>query len=273
MAIYVDGKKIAGLGSRGEPGKSAYQQAVEGGYTGTEEDFKSLLADIMPRAEIEDRLTAIDNQLNGMSVHLYVSINGSDETGDGTQDKPYRTVQKAVDAIKPYHTNAIITIGPGVYDEDVTIANKTATITLSSAQNANKAKLKYVYATYCRSIWLDYLGFNKTDLSGDLPCINIFNVQNATIRYCEISGNSEIYGISSNASNVYVANTSISNCGAAILTTYNSLLTARLVSGDNNQIGYSAHSSILNVSSSTLQAATLTEKRNGGIIYKDGVQV
>lgn len=57
MAIYVDGKKIAGLGSRGEPGKSAYQQAVEGGYTGTEEDFKNLLADIMPRSEIETRLS------------------------------------------------------------------------------------------------------------------------------------------------------------------------------------------------------------------------
>ena len=56
MAIYVDGKKIAGLGSRGEPGKSAYQQAVEGGYTGTEEDFKSLLADVMPRSEIETQL-------------------------------------------------------------------------------------------------------------------------------------------------------------------------------------------------------------------------
>lgn len=36
--------------------KSAYQSAVEGGYTGTEEDFKSLLADVMPRSEIETQL-------------------------------------------------------------------------------------------------------------------------------------------------------------------------------------------------------------------------
>ena len=63
MAIYVDGKKIAGLGSRGEPGKSAYQQAVEGGYTGTEEDFKSLLADIMPRTEMMEHINDINAQL------------------------------------------------------------------------------------------------------------------------------------------------------------------------------------------------------------------
>ena len=49
---------------------------------------------------------AVETQLNGMSIQLYVSINGSDESGDGTQDKPYRTIQKAVDAIKPYHTDA-----------------------------------------------------------------------------------------------------------------------------------------------------------------------
>lgn len=64
MAIYVDGKKIAGLGSRGEPGKSAYQQAVEGGYIGTEEDFKSLLADIMPRTEIETQISNIETQIS-----------------------------------------------------------------------------------------------------------------------------------------------------------------------------------------------------------------
>ena len=35
---------------------------------------------------------AVETQLNGMSIQLYVSINGSDESGDGTQDKPSRTI-------------------------------------------------------------------------------------------------------------------------------------------------------------------------------------
>ena len=40
LAIKVNGKLVAGLG------KSAYEQAQEGGYTGTEEEFISALANI-----------------------------------------------------------------------------------------------------------------------------------------------------------------------------------------------------------------------------------
>lgn len=41
MAITINGKKVAGVGA---PGKSAYQAAVDGGYTGTESEFNTLLA-------------------------------------------------------------------------------------------------------------------------------------------------------------------------------------------------------------------------------------
>jgi hypothetical protein len=41
MAIKVNGKLVAGIGL---PGKSAYQYAVDGGYTGTEEEFQEVLA-------------------------------------------------------------------------------------------------------------------------------------------------------------------------------------------------------------------------------------
>lgn len=43
MGIWVNGKKVAGVG---KPGKSAYQAAADGGYTGTEADFNSSLAKI-----------------------------------------------------------------------------------------------------------------------------------------------------------------------------------------------------------------------------------
>ena len=44
MAIYINGKKVAGVGMPGKDGKSAYQLAVEGGYQGTEEEFSQILA-------------------------------------------------------------------------------------------------------------------------------------------------------------------------------------------------------------------------------------
>ena len=216
---------------------------------------------------------SLETQLKGISIQLYVSLSGSDETGDGTQDKPYRTVQKAVDAIKPYHTDASIIIGAGDYDEAVNIRNKLATIMISSKAPENRARLKSLNAYYCRHIWLDSLNFDGTDLGADSACISAMCVGNMQMHDCEIAGSAAAFGVSSNGSSVFVMDTSISNCGVAILTTYNSLLTARVISGDNNKIGCSVHSSILNISNSTLQAATLTEKRGGGIIYKEGVQV
>lgn len=44
MAILINGKKVAGVGLPGANGKSAYQAAVDGGYTGTESEFNELLA-------------------------------------------------------------------------------------------------------------------------------------------------------------------------------------------------------------------------------------
>lgn len=44
MSIKVNGKVVSGgPGKKGEDGKSAYQYAVDGGYTGTEEEFQAML--------------------------------------------------------------------------------------------------------------------------------------------------------------------------------------------------------------------------------------
>ena len=55
-------------------------------------------------------------------IDIYVSKNGSDQTGDGTEEKPYATIQTAVNTI-PLITTAPITIwiDDGAYLEDVVI--------------------------------------------------------------------------------------------------------------------------------------------------------
>lgn len=39
--IKINGKKVAGIG---QPGKSAYETAVDGGFTGTEDEFNTAMA-------------------------------------------------------------------------------------------------------------------------------------------------------------------------------------------------------------------------------------
>lgn len=49
MAIYVNGKKVAGIGANGKDGvngKSAYQAATDGGYSGTEQEFNQALGNL-----------------------------------------------------------------------------------------------------------------------------------------------------------------------------------------------------------------------------------
>lgn len=57
MAIIVNGKKVAGLGL---PGKSAYQAAVDGGFTGNEQEFNAALASI---GDINAALDAINGEV------------------------------------------------------------------------------------------------------------------------------------------------------------------------------------------------------------------
>ena len=51
--------------------------------------FETFTKGMQDANEVLNRnFAAVETQLNGMSIQLYVSINGSDESGDGTQDKP-----------------------------------------------------------------------------------------------------------------------------------------------------------------------------------------
>lgn len=72
MAIVVNGKKVSGVGLPGKdgapgadgkdgaPGKSAYQAAVDGGYTGSEQEFNAALASI---GDINAALDAINGEV------------------------------------------------------------------------------------------------------------------------------------------------------------------------------------------------------------------
>ena len=53
---------------------------------------------------------------------IYVSTSGNDTTGDGTQNKPFRTISKAIQ-YAPYLINQTINIASGTYNENVTINN------------------------------------------------------------------------------------------------------------------------------------------------------
>lgn len=61
MAIYLNGIKVAG---RGISGKSPYEIAKEGGYTGTESAFNAQLVAVGDaKAELEEKLSDVVTQI------------------------------------------------------------------------------------------------------------------------------------------------------------------------------------------------------------------
>lgn len=84
MAILINGKKVAGVGA---PGKSAYQAAVDGGYTGSESEFNTLLAN----AAIKPISISVSLPVSGWSDNTQtVTVTGAlaDETKQLIQPMP-----------------------------------------------------------------------------------------------------------------------------------------------------------------------------------------
>ncbi|WP_142667217.1 hypothetical protein [Enterococcus faecium] len=91
----------------------------------SDEEISQLSNDASNQKEELDQLNSSVQQIIGgynEPIDIYVSKNGSDQTGDGTEEKTYATIQTAVNTI-PLITTAPITIwiDDGAYLEDVVI--------------------------------------------------------------------------------------------------------------------------------------------------------
>ena len=91
MALYVNGKKVAGIGL---PGKSAYQYAVDGGYTGTEEEFQEVLANAGGKPMVHG-VTLLASAWAGNSQTITVPGVLADETKQLIQPVPTIASQAA----------------------------------------------------------------------------------------------------------------------------------------------------------------------------------
>lgn len=86
MAITVNGKVVSGgSGKKGEDGKSAYQYAVDGGYTGTEEQFQALMGTgpWLPATKIND-LYNVNNirNISSSTVSFFRNTNTAGNSND-----------------------------------------------------------------------------------------------------------------------------------------------------------------------------------------------
>lgn len=116
----------------------------------------------------------------GETLDLYVSKSGNNQTGDGTEAKPYLTIQAAVNQI-PLLTSSRVTIwvSDGAYLEDVLLKNlKAVSITIRNRQSVTDTTSEL--GVKVRSIsFVSSLGYqqingiefvDQANISGQLKC-------------------------------------------------------------------------------------------------------
>lgn len=60
----------------------------------------------------------------GNAVTYYVSTTGNDETNDGSQNKPFKTITKAISLVSKYNNTSTINIASGTYNEKISISSQ-----------------------------------------------------------------------------------------------------------------------------------------------------
>lgn len=178
------------------------------------------------------------------SIILHVAKTGSDTTGDGSENKPYLTIQKAVDSLpKLLLARVTINIHAGVYDENVYItrflgyeainfygiSGETVKIKTILAENYN---VKLYFKNF------ELSGVSQDGLKWSLQCSGGPYIQIDKIR-CIESVASSAYGALrfDSCGIVRIHDTEISNKAVALDVAASVVYLNSTVTGANNTVG------------------------------------
>lgn len=102
-------------GDKGEDGQNANYEIVESMIDSNIEPIQINVS------KVEKNMDKVYKELTS-SVNIYVRPDGHDETGDGSTNNPFKTIQKAVNTIpKLIEKDHFVKVAEGEYNEDVTI--------------------------------------------------------------------------------------------------------------------------------------------------------
>lgn len=139
-------------------------------------------------------------------VVYYVASTGSDVTGDGTQAKPFRTIQKALSII-PKDLNgytASIVVSPGTYDTTVNVIGYRSGEVIIRTTNPGVVSSDFIVTRFvvedCNA-YVHINGFKVID-SSSINAIRIYNCQSVALTYLQIISSSSNPGISCAATNL-----------------------------------------------------------------------
>lgn len=231
-------------------------------------DAKLILkADLDRKAAEGGRVVASQMRFDP-SQTLYVDAAASATGADGSEAKPFKTIQAAVDAAYRGADLIKIEIKPGTYSENV----KTPTGTGSS----------WVFEKYgtgtvsAKSFAIDiapYVRIEGITLTPDAAgrAIRLVNVAAAAIESNTINGNATGFGLSIFRGSARLNGNRINNAGTAIYAAEGAQVTSIGTIGEGNAVGLHAEGAIiLQHADANIVATTPFKASNGGAVNVEG---
>lgn len=222
-------------------------------------------------------------------IELYVRSDGSDAAGDGSEERPFRTIQTAVNSLPLISTsNVRIWVEPAAYLEDVVVRGITAPrIEIMGTNNASVDATTGDTGVYVRSVtyrdcqaFCQVAGLQQTDPAnvGAAGFITFERCAYGDVSNCRVITDTrgfsyEYYAVNFHSTPGEVSRSHISRQRIVLLATFSALarLSANVTGIDNERVSYARASIIFRaVDDGRLTGTQQTTTAIGGQIFTGG---
>lgn len=228
----------------------------------------ALKADLDATAADGGRVLASQMRFDA-SQTLYVDAAASATGADGSESKPFKTIQAAINARYQGAPVIYIKIKAGTYNEDVKTPRAPNTTWRFTREGSGTVSVKTMLIDNAADAY-----FNGVTMAGpavsDTPIFFAANTPCVYIDGMTVNGTTNDTGINFSASRGVIKNSQINNCGIALAAIEGSFVNAQSVNGSGNTRGVFADNSIAILTNWGLSATTPFDITNGGAINTDG---
>lgn len=243
---------------------------IKSGIYATKEELEESLkikADLDAPAEDGGRVPAEQMRFDAEQV-LYVDA-AAKEDGDGSEQRPFKTIQAAIDARYLGAAVIYIKIKAGTYPENIQTPRAPGTTWRFTREGTGAVIINTAIIDNCNYLLFDNLTFGGP-VKENSTVIYLANVATVNFNSVTVNGATNATGISLSTSCGVIKNTVINNCGLAVAASDGAYLNMENTSGIGNVRGVHSAGAIVVCGTHTIQATTPFEKINGGVVSING---
>lgn len=246
--------------------------SIKSGIYATKEELENAVqqkADLDAPAEEGGRVPAEQMRFDAEQT-LYVDAAATAEGADGSELKPFKTIQAAINARYKGAPVIYIKIKPGTYNESITTPRAPGTTWRFTREGTGTVALNTAIIDNCTYVLFDNLTFNGP-AGANSTIIYLANIGSAHFNAVTVNGTTNATGINFSTSRGIIRNSSVNNCGLAIAATDGSAIDLKNNGGTGNTRALHADGSVIICDYYVPAATTKYERTNGGVInVQDG---